>query len=500
VKRQRYPKAGDTNPVPSVRVVSIRAPRSSARVMKLAPGSEYVLPEFSWTRDANSVAVMTFNRAQNELSVWLWQPARGTPRRILFEKAERWVNVFEPPRFLKDGQRFLWASERDGWYHCYLYTREGQQVQQLTRGPWQIEPELSQSWSGGPYEVDRANEWVYFSANPTDPRERQICRVQLDGTHLERLTREPGTHFQKLSPDGRHLLETFSSKDQPPAIRLLRSDGTLVATLEQRQDRWKNYASATIEFHKVTAPDGVTLYAQLTKPADFDPAKKYPVVVHVYGGPHAQLVLNQWPPVSLRHQLLAQEGFLIWSLDNRGSWGRGHAWETAIYKNLGTNELSDQLAGVAYLKALPFVDANRVGVWGWSYGGYMTLYSLTHAPEVFKAGVAGAPVTDWKYYDTIYTERYMGTPQENPAGYKSSSPLAAAGKLQAKLLLIHGTSDDNVHMQNTLNFVDALIKADRPYELQIQPGQSHGFGGEAANRFVAEQLVEFFKRTLKEAP
>jgi dipeptidyl-peptidase-4 len=313
---------------------------------------------------------------------------------------------------------------------------------------------------------------------------------------LDRLSREPGTHFQKLSPDGRYLLESFSSVNHPPALRLLRNDGTLLATLDQREDRWKDFATAQAEFHEVTAPDGAKLYAKLIKPAGFDPTQKYPVIVDVYGGPHAQVVRNQWPAVSSRQQLLAQEGFLIWSLDNRGSWGRGRAWETAVLKNLGTNELADQLAGVAYLKTLPFVDASRLAISGWSYGGYMTLYALTHAPEVFKCGVAGAPVTDWKFYDTIYTERYMRTPKENPDGYITSSPLAAADKLKAKLLIIHGTADDNVHLHNTMNFIDALIKAGRPYELQIQPGQMHGFGGESANRFLNEQIADFFKRNL----
>jgi dipeptidyl-peptidase-4 len=194
--------------------------------------------------------------------------------------------------------------------------------------------------------------------------------------------------------------------------------------------------------------------------------------------------------------LLAQEGFLIWSLDNRGSWGRGHAWETPIFKNLGRKELEDQLIGLSYLKSFSFVDSSRLGIWGWSYGGYLTLYALTHAPDVFKCGVAGAPVTDWKFYDTIYTERYMRTPGENPEGYKSSSPLEGAGALQTKLLLIHGTADDNVHMQNTMNFIDALVKARRPYELQIQPGQTHGFRGNDSRTYLNERLIEFFVKTL----
>jgi dipeptidyl-peptidase-4 len=388
------------------------------------------------------------------------------------------------------------VSERDGFLHCYRHDRDGKALNPVTHGPWQIEASLSLGWSGRPFEVDPEEQYVYFSATEKDPRERHLYRARLDGTGFTRLTQEPGTHFQKLSPDGRHLLVSSSANDQPASIRLLRADGTLVATLDQRADRWRDFDLPRTEFHEVTARDGTKLYAQLTKPRDFDPAKKYPVVVYVYGGPHAQVVRNTHGGVSTRNLLLAEHGFLVWSLDGRGSWGRGHAWESAIFKNCGTNELLDQLDGLAFLRTLPFVDTNRFGLWGWSYGGYMTLYSLTHAPDAFRCGVAGAPVTDWKFYDTIYTERYMSTPQLNPDGYRTSSPLAAAGRLKSKVLIIHGTADDNVHMQNTMNFIDALAKQRKPYELQIQPGQMHGFGGEAQTRFLADQIVDFFQRNL----
>jgi dipeptidyl-peptidase-4 len=234
----------------------------------------------------------------------------------------------------------------------------------------------------------------------------------------------------------------------------------------------------------------------LTKPSDFDPAKKYPVIVSVYGGPHAQVVRDNWGATSLLDHFLAQKGYLVWSLDNRGSWGRGHAWETPIFKSTGKRELSDQLSGVRYLKSLPYVDGTRIGIWGWSYGGYMTLFAMTNAPDVWKCGVAGAPVTHWKFYDTIYTERYMRTPQENAAGYEESAPLTKAKDLAAPLLLIHGTMDDNVHLQNTIAFVDALTKAGKPYELQVQPGQKHGFRGAKALDFRNRAIVKFFEENL----
>jgi dipeptidyl-peptidase 4 len=472
------------------------------RWMTLPAGTEYVVPEFNWTPDSREVAVLTLNRAQNDYAAWAWKPSAGAGalRLLVRDRDATWINVFEGPRFLRHSAAFLWLSERDGWLHAYRHPREAGKEPgpgtPLTAGPWQIEASFSQAWSGRPIEIDPEEVYAYFSATEKDPRERHVYRVRLDGSGFTRLTREPGTHFQKLSPDGRHLLVSSSSVDAPPSIRVLRADGTPVATLDQRPDRWREYALPTTEFQDIRARDGVVLHGQLTKPPGFDPARRYPVVVYVYGGPHAQVVRNLHGGVSTRNLLLAEAGFLVWSLDNRGSWGRGHAWESAVYRRCGTNELLDQLDGVAWLRAQPFVETNRIGLWGWSYGGYMTLYALTHAPEVFRCGVAGAPVTDWKFYDTIYTERYMGTPRDNPQGYLTSSPLAAAERLKARLLLIHGTADDNVHLHNTMHFLDALARKGIPHELHIQPGQMHGFGGREQTRLLAEQIVEFFRRNL----
>jgi dipeptidyl-peptidase-4 len=295
-------------------------------------------------------------------------------------------------------------------------------------------------------------------------------------------------HELNLSPDGQFLLDNLSSLHDPPETLLLKADGSLLETLSKETPHLDDYALGRTELVEVKAADGATLYARLVKPPDFDTAKKYPVIIEVYGGPHAQLVQNLWGVTSLSDHLFAQQGFILWSLDNRGAWGRGHVWESRVFKDLGHYELEDQLAGVAYLKSLPYVDPLRIGITGWSYGGYMTLYALTHAPDVFKCGAAGGPVTDWKFYDSIYTE--------NPDGYKTSSPLEAADKLKAKLLLIQGTDDDNVHMQNTLNFVEALVKARTPFDLYLQPGEKHGFAGEAARFYLTQRLLEFFKRNL----
>jgi dipeptidyl-peptidase 4 len=496
VESQRYPKVGDHNAIPSVFAVSVGSSPASPRAMALPAGAEYVLPEFHWAPDGNTVHVMTLNRAQNEVAVLAWSPETGdAPRAILTERSAAWLNLHEGPRFVQDGREFLWLSERDGWFHAYRYDRTGNVLGPVTRGPWQIEPAQGHTWSGHPFECDPTGEWMYFAATEADPRERQLYRTRLDGSAFERLTPEPGTHSQRLSPDGRYLLDRFSSVAQPPVVRLLQADGSPVAVLHQPETKSAPDVPAG-EFLELTAADGARLHARLYKPPNFDPSRKYAVIVDVYGGPQVQLVTNRWSPPGPLQRRLLDEGFLLWSLDNRGSWGRGRDWETSIAGNLGARELADQLEGINYLKSLPFVATDRVGLRGWSYGGYMTLYALTHAPSVFRCGVAGAPVSDWKFYDTIYTERYMKTPAENQDGYRQSSPLAAVDKLSVPLLLIHGTADDNVHIQNSMAFLDAAIAAGRPCELHIQPGQRHGFGGEPSVRFLNDRIVEFFKRHL----
>ena len=493
--RQRFPQPGDPNPVPSFHVVSVAGGENKSwKYQPNAAGVEYFGPAFSWTPDSKAVSFLTLNRAQAELTVHLWNATQGEDRSLLAEKDPYWINSLDPPYFLHDGQRFLWLSERDGWLHLDLYGHDGALIEQLTRGEWMID---HQPFSDVPmFQVNEKGEWVYFVTTNPDPRERQPYRVRLDGSGLARLSNETGVHSLNLSPGGRFLIDKYSNPETPPQTLLRKEDGSLVATLDKPENHIQEYALAKTEFVEVKAADGATLYARLAKPANFDPGKKYPVIVFVYGGPHIQIVQKRWGATSLEDQLLAQEGYLTWSLDNRGSWGRGHAWETVIFKDLGRHELEDQLTGIAYLKSLPFVDGNRIAIRGWSYGGYMTLYALTHAPEVFKCGAAGGPVTAWRFYDSIYTERYMRTPSENPAGYKSASPLEVADKVKGNIFLIQGADDDNVHMQNTMNFINALVEAHHPFELYIQPGQKHGFQGETVETYLAQRYLDFFKGCL----
>ncbi len=495
VTLQRYPQSGDSNAIPSVHVVTVggRRPKKYDCPVFLPPGKkredaiEYVGPAFSWTRDSKGVALLTLNRRQDELVLYLWKPEEKQVAPLLTEKDETWINSIEPPRFLRDG-RFFWLSERDGWMHLYLYDAQGRMIRQLTRGEWMID---------GDIEVDREEKQVFFVSNSGNLRQRQIQRVALDGGNVVPLTLEAGTHSMKLSPNGHYFLDQFSSLTQPTENRLIDARGTLLGQLPGAENHLDDYLLAQTEFVEVKASDGKELFGALVKPADFDPTKKYPVVVSVYGGPHVQAVTDKWGTTTLFDHFLAQEGFLIWSLDNRGSYGRGHAWESAIFKNLGKRELEDQLVGVEYLKRLPYVDASRIGIWGGSYGGYMTLYALTYAPGVFQCGISMFPVTDWRFYDSIYTERYMNIPADNVEGYKNNSPLRNSDKLADALLLVHGTADDNVHLQNSMQLVDALIKARKPFELQIYPGQKHGIRGEEPRLHFQDAAYAFFKRHLK---
>jgi dipeptidyl-peptidase-4 len=503
---QRYPEAGAENPIVRLGVVGVDAGGASGpvRLVTVAEDS-YIAPQLAWTPESRQVAFQQLDRAQDELQLRLVpvprspREALGPPRTVLRETSRSWVNVLLPPQFLHDGRRFLWLSERTGFAHIYLCDLAGS-CRAVTRGRWMVDARVSFSAAarGQPLVLDEKSGSVYFRATERDPRQRHLYRIRLDGTGFTRLTREDGTHDTVVSPDGRYFADTWSDASTPPRVWVQSQDGTKRWDLETNADApILGFERATVEWDELTASDGSTLYAALLKPPDFDPGKRYPVVVSVYGGPHAQLVTDSRELASPFQHLLATHGFLVWKLDNRGSAGRGVAFESVVNRRLGQAELADQLVGVAHLRSLPFVDPQRIGITGWSYGGYMTLYALTHAPDAFRAGVAGAPVVDWTRYDTIYTERYMGTPAENPEGYREGSPLVKAGDLKAALLLIHGTSDDNVHLANTLAFAAALIQADRPHALLIVPGQKHGFRARDDRIARDRAILQFFERTLK---
>jgi dipeptidyl-peptidase-4 len=480
---ERYPTAGGANPIVRVFVASLNG--GEPRAMDTGAETDIYIPRVNWLTDSKHLAIQRLNRTQTTLDLLIAEAATGKTRAALSENDPNWINVSDDLYFLKDGKRFLWSSERSGYRHLYLYDLDGKQLAQLTKGEWEVSAVDA---------IDESKGLVYFTATEKSPLERRLYRVAFDGTGFTRLTKDEGTHVAVFAPNAAAFYDTYSNTATPPRQDLYRADGSRIATInENKVAELADYDLSPVEFLSVKSRDGVQLNASIIKPPDFNPQKKYPVLVYTYGGPHAQVVRNGWGGANfLWHQLMAQKGYIIFSLDNRGSAGRGHAFEAPLHFRMGAQELSDQRDGVKYLRSLSYVDANRIGIWGWSYGGHMTLHAMFEAGDDFKVGFAGGPVTDWRYYDTIYTERYLGLPEKNEKGYQDSSPVKYAGQLKGKLLIAHGTGDDNVHYANTLAVINDLIDAGKYVEVLAFPGRGHGVSDPPARRVLMQRVVQFF--------
>lgn len=480
---QRYPVAGGANP--TVRVLVVPVTGGDPRVMDIGNNADIYIPRVNWLPDSRHLAIQRLNRDQTVLDVLLANTTTGSSSVLLTEKDNYWINVNDDLRFLKDGKRFLWSSERSGYRHLYLYDLSGKELSQLTKGEWEV------SRLDG---VDEAKGRLYFTAAEKSPIERHLYRVALDGSGFTRLTKEDGMHMINLAPSASAYVDMYSNANTPPRQDLFRDDGSKIATInENKVQELAQYRLSPVEFSTVKARDGVSLNCAMIKPPHFDPSKKYPVIVYTYGGPHAQVVLNAWGGSgTLWHQLMAQNGYIIFALDNRGSAGRGHLFEEPIHYHFGEHELSDQLDGTAWLTQQPWVDPKRIGIWGWSFGGFMTTTAMLRAADVFKVGFAGGPVTDLHFYDTIYTERYMGLPKQHEEDYVNSSPVKYASQLKGKLLIAHGTGDDNVHYANTLALVNELIKNGLYVEVIAAPGRGHGVSDPPARRIVWNRVTQFF--------
>jgi dipeptidyl-peptidase-4 len=480
---ERYPTAGGANPIVRVFVASLKG--GEPRAMDTGAETDIYIPRVNWLTDSKHLAIQRLNRTQTTLDLLIAEATTGETRAALTENDPNWINVSDDLYFLKDGKRFLWSSERSGYRHLYLYDLEGKQLAQLTKGEWEISAVDA---------IDESKGLVYFSAAEKSPLERCLYRIAFDGTGFTRLTKDEGTHAPVFAPNAAAFYDTYSNTTRPPRQDLCRADGSHIAAInENKVAELADYHLSPVEFLSVKSRDGVQLNASIIKPPDFNPQKKYPVLVYTYGGPHAQVVRNGWGGANfLWHQLMAQKGYIIFSLDNRGSAGRGHAFEAPLHFRMGAQELSDQRDGVKYLRSLSYVDANRIGIWGWSYGGHMTLHAMFEAGDDFKVGFAGGPVTDWRYYDTIYTERYLGLPQKNEKGYQDSSPVKYAGQLKGRLLIAHGTGDDNVHYANTLAVINDLIDAGKYVEVLPFPGRGHGVSDPPARRVLMQRVTQFF--------
>jgi dipeptidyl-peptidase-4 len=492
VEEQRYPRPGDPNPVATLTVANVADSSGLVNRQTLSwatPNAEY-LPRFGWLPERQGVWFELLNRAQTRLELVRLDTATGTATTLLVEEDPAWVNLSDDLRFFKDGS-FLWSSERSGYRHLYLYSSGGQSLRQLTGGDWEVT---------GVEEADGEGGWVYYTSTQAGPLGRNLYRVRVNGKGAsEPITQGHGTHRANVAPGGRYVVDSHSDLMRPASMSLLDSRGRLVRVLAANDHPpLESYRTRKPEIVEVAGPYGRKLYGSLLKPIEFDPAKRYPVIVYVYGGPGAQTVQEVWGSrYALVGQVLAGKGFVVFSLDGRGTPARGRDFERTLLRRMGKNELEDQLAGVEWLKKQPYVDGQRIGVWGGSYGGFMTCYAMTNAPDVFRAGVAIASVTDWRLYDSVYTERYLKLPAENAEGYRDSSPVNQADKLKGALLLMHGTTDDNVHWHNTLIFADRLVGAGKQYELQLYTGATHRSYRNDQRLDEFARLVEFFERHLK---
>jgi len=478
-----YPRSGEPNPL--VRMGIVSAAGGAVKWVDLdeyTPGS-YLITGAGWMPDSETIYFFVQDRAQTWLDIGTAGRNGGKPKRLLRETTNAWVEAPDTLSFLADGA-FLLSSERTGWKHLYLYNKAGELKHAVTEGQWEARKVRH---------VDQAGGWVYLTGTRDSHIAEHLYRVKLDGGEVQRLTESPGQHDVNLSPNGKYFIDTWSNKSTPPKVSLCATDGTEIRTLDRNPvyER-EEYRFGTLEQFQIPMSDGFLLEATLLKPPDFNDAHKYPVWFKTYGGPHSPTISDAWEGGYATDQMLAQMGMLVFRCDPRSASGKGACSAWSAYKQLGVQELKDIEEAIAWLKGKPYVDGDRIGMSGHSYGGFMTAYVLTHSTQ-FAGGIAGAPPTDWHLYDSIYTERYMDTPQNNPDGYDRTSVVKAAANLHGRLLIIHGGIDDNVHPENTFKLVDALQKADKQFELMMYPTSRHGVGGMHYHRLV----VNFMKTVLQ---
>ncbi len=493
----KYPKAGEPNSIVSPSLYSVSTGQTTS--FEIAAWQDSYIPRIYWTPN-NELMLFELNRHQNHLKIYQLNPAE-IKARLFFEEENPFYfseTILDEVSFLKSGD-FIWSSERDGFYHLYLYNKEGQLKNQITSGQWDV-TEL--------YGVDEANEVVYFQAAKSSPMNREVYKIQLDGSNLKKLSTEVGTNNAQFTKTFDLFVNEYSSTTTPLITSINNNEGQPLRVLESNDALKQNIAALKsakasspalpqTEFFQFNTVDGTSLNGWMLKPVDFDPNKKYAVLMYVYGGPGSQTVLNSWANAQYWwHAYLTQQDIIVVSVDNRGTGARGQAFKKATYLNLGKLEGQDQRAAAQYLAKQPYIDGERIGIWGWSYGGFMSSNCIFQSNDVFSLAVSVAPVTNWRYYDSIYTERYMRTPQENAAGYDDNSPITHAQDLNGKYLLIHGMADDNVHFQNTVDLVTALNQADKQYDLGLYPNKNHGIYGGNTRYQLFQKITDFILENL----
>jgi dipeptidyl-peptidase-4 len=481
IEEMRYPKAGMNNSLVQIGVVNIDGAKTTW--MDIGTETDIYIPRIKFTNDVDLLFIQRMNRLQNKLELLSADIRSGKTKIILTENDTAWVSVFDDLYLLNNEQHFIWSSERDNFKHLYLYDYSGNLVNQITQGNWEVDNLIL---------VDEESNELYYTSNERGTIYTDLYSIKFDGTGKRRLTSEAGNHSADFSPNGRFYIGRYSNANLPASTSIYNNEGEKIRDIFlPNTSVFDEYTLSEVEFLTFTTSDGVELNAAMMVPPDFDETKKYPVIIYNYSGPGSQTVIDIWRP-SLWNQVMTNNGYIIFMLDNRGTGGRGKDFKNIVYKNLGYWEVNDLIEGVKYLSTLPYVDSERIGIWGSSYGGYIAALAILKGADYFKAAVASALVSHWKFYDTIYTERYMQTPQLNPEGYEDSSPLNYADKLKGKLLIVHGTSDDNVHFQNTVQLVDQLIKHNKQFQTMFYPGKRHGGFG----RHFIQLMTDFFLNNL----
>lgn len=486
----KYPKAGEDNSVVSVFVYDVLS-GNTIRV-NVGPEKDQYIPRIIFSKDPSMLAVLRLNRLQNKLEVLGVNAATGISTVIYTEENKHYIDEsnFDNLRFQPDGNSFVITSEQDGWTHLYKCDYKSGKTAQLTKGEFDVTEY---------YGFDPVKKVHYYQAAAVSPAQREVYSITDDGKTAKALSTNPGTNDAQFSSSFKYFIHSYSTAATPPVYTLKESSGKQIRVLEDNNvlvNKLKEYKFNTKKFFTITTSEGIKLNAYAIYPPDFNESKKYPVIMTQYSGPNSQQVLDSWGNLDF-DDYMAQEGFIVVSVDPRGTGGKGEAFRKVTYLQLGKYETIDQIESAKYLATLPYVDADRIGIWGWSYGGFISSSCMVKGDGVFAAGVAVAPVTNWRYYDNIYTERFMRTPQENPDGYDKNSPLFFADKLKGALLLIHGTADDNVHVQNTLEFSERLVQANKKFDMMVYTNRNHSIYGGNTRVHLFNKVGDFFKEHLK---
>ncbi|MFS4455051.1 S9 family peptidase [Maribacter sp. 2304DJ31-5] len=486
----KYPKAGETNALVSLHMLDVK----SGDISKVDLGTPYYIPRIKWMNNPGYLSVQTLNRHQNNLKLHAVDAKDNSVSLMLEEKDNAYVDVTDNLTFLADDS-FIWTSERDGWNHIYLYDQEGKLMNQITKGDWEVTQY---------YGYDQNKDKVYYQSTENGSINRGVYSVGSNGKNKRTLAAEKGTNMADFSSDFTYFINTYSSAVIPNTYTLHKSvTGKKVKDIRDNSrllERLKNYELSPKEFSTISV-NGNDLNMYMIKPADFDPAKKYPLFMYQYSGPGSQNVANKWMNGNdYWHQKLVSEGYVVACVDGRGTGFKGRDFKKVTQKELGKYEVQDQIAAAEKLSQLSYIDENRTGIWGWSYGGFMSTNCILKGNDVFEAAIAVAPVTSWRFYDTIYTERYMQTPQENPSGYDENSPLHYAERLKGNYLLVHGSGDDNVHNQNTMRMAEALIQANKQFDWAIYPDKNHGIYGGNTRIHLYNKMTDFLNENLRDRP